>query len=230
MGKYTTVLLDADMTLLDFRRSEREALSKVLAAHHLPHDGRVLSAYSEINDGLWKAMARGETTQSTLVSERFARLMRVLRSGEDPEILNREYEQGLGREGYLLPGAMEFCRRLRDGGLALAIVTNGLPAAQWGRYRGTGLDQVVPSLLVSSELGAAKPDPAFFDRALDRLGVTERSAVVMVGDGLETDILGANRAGIDAVWYNPEGNPLSGPAVPTWTAASYDEICARLLA
>ncbi len=229
MGKYKVALLDADMTLLDFRRSEREALVKVLAAHGLPHDGGVISAYSEINDSLWKAMARGETAQAALVVERFVRLAKLLGSREDPEALNREYEQGLGREGYLLPGAMEFCQRLRDGGLELAIATNGLPAAQWGRYRGTGLDRVVPHLLVSVELGAAKPDPAFFDRALDKLGITDRSAVVMVGDGLETDILGANRAGIDTVWYDPERKPLSGPAVPTYTAASYDEIRALLL-
>ena len=229
MGKYKVVLLDADMTLLDFRRSEREALAKVLSAHGLPHDGGVLSAYSEINDGLWKAMARGETTQAALVVERFARLAALLGSREDLRVLNRGYEQGLGREGYLLPGAMEFCERLRDGGLELAIATNGLPAAQWGRYRGTGLDRVVPHLLVSAELGAAKPDPAFFDRALDKLGITDRSAVVMVGDGLETDISGANRAGIDSIWYDPEGNPLSGPASPTFIAASYDEICALLL-
>ena len=63
MGKYKTVLLDADMTLLDFLRSEREALSKVLAAHGLPHGGGVLSAYSEINDGLWRAIERGELTR-----------------------------------------------------------------------------------------------------------------------------------------------------------------------
>ncbi len=229
MNQYKVVLLDADMTLLDFHRSEREALSKVLAAHGLPCGGGVIAAYSEINDGLWKAMARGETTQSALVVERFARLVKLLGSSEDPEVLNREYEQGLGREGHLLPGALEFCQRLRDGGLELAIATNGLPAAQWGRYRGTGLDRVVPHLLVSVELGAQKPQKEFFDRALAALGVSDRSTVVMVGDGLETDILGANRAGIDSIWYDPAGKPLSGPAVPTFTAASYDGICALLL-
>ena len=51
----------------------------------------------------------------------------------------------------------------------------------------------------------------------------------MVGYGLGTDILGGNRAGIDSIWYNPDHLPLTGPAVPTYTAASYDEIL-RLLA
>ncbi len=229
MGKYRTVLLDADMTLLDFHRSERASLTKVLAAHGLPHDDGVAATYSKINDALWKSMARGEVDQDYLVVERFAALMRVLDSDEDPRVLNREYEQGLGLEAYLLPGAMEFCQRLRAGGLELAIATNGLPAAQWGRYRRTGLDKVIPHLLVSVELGAQKPQTAYFDRALEALGVTDRTSVVMVGDSLESDIYGGNRAGIDTVWYNPNGLPLSGPAVPTYTAASYDEIAALLL-
>lgn len=229
MGRWQTVLLDADMTLLDFHRSEREALRRVLSLHGLPHDDHIVAAYSKINDALWKAMARGEVDRDFLVVERFAALLRAVGGGGDPKALNRDYEIFLGEEAYLLPGAMEFCRRLREVGLNLAIATNGLPAAQWGRYRRTGLDKVVPHLLVSVELGAQKPQAAFFDRALEKLGVTDRSTVVMVGDGLETDILGGNRAGIDTIWYNPDGKPLSGPAVPTCTAADYDALCAILL-
>lgn len=229
MGKYKAVLLDADMTLLDFRRSERAALSWVLERYGLPRNEEVLSAYSRINDALWKAMARGEVDQGFLVVERFSALLRTLEAAGDPKALNHDYELRLGEEAYLLPGAMELCRDLAAGGLTLAIATNGLPAAQWGRYRRTGLDRVVPHLLVSAELGAAKPDPAFFDRALERLGVTDRSAAVMVGDGLETDILGGSRAGLDTVWYNPGGLPLSGPAVPTYTAADYGALRDLLL-
>lgn len=229
MGRWSTVLLDADMTLLDFRRSEREALRLVLEKHGLPCGEDVLETYHRINDALWKAMARGEVDQDFLVVERFAALERAVGGSQDPRALNHDYEHGLGEQAFLLPGAMEFCQALRDAGLELAIATNGLSAAQWGRYRRTGLDRVIPYLLVSVELGAAKPSPAFFDRALERLGVRDRSSAVMVGDGLETDILGANRAGIDSLWYDPEGLPLTGPAVPTHIAGSYGELLELLL-
>ena len=74
------------------------------------------------------------------------------------------------------------------------------------------------------ELGAHKPLPAFFDRICDALAIRDRGRVVMVGDGLATDILGGNRAGMDTIWYNPDGLPLTGPARPTYTAGSYREI------
>ena len=229
MRKYNTVLLDADMTLLDFKRSEREALAKVLRSHNLPADEEVLARYHKINDALWKAMARGEVDQDFLVVERFAALLRTLNAPGDPKVLNHAYELGLGEEAYLLPGAMEFCQVLREGGLELAIATNGLPAAQWGRYRRTGLDQVVPHLLVSVELGAQKPIRLFFDRALEALGNPPRETVVMIGDGLETDIAGGNRAGIDTIWYNPDKLPLPDTVQPTYICASYEEIQQLLL-
>lgn len=229
MGRYPYVLLDADMTLLDFRRSEREALCRTLDRHGLPRNEETVDTYSKINDALWKAMARGEVDQDFLVVERFAALQRAVGGGADPRAMNRDYAGFLGEEAHLLPGALEFCRRLREGGLELAIATNGLPAAQRGRYHRSGLDQVVPHLFISMELGAQKPNPAFFQRVLDKLGVADPSQAVMVGDGLDTDILGGNRAGIDTTWFNPEGRPLTGPARPTYTAASYEEILRILL-
>lgn len=229
MGRYPYVLLDADMTLLDFRRSEREALCRTLDRHGLPRNEETVDTYSKINDALWKAMARGEVDQDFLVVERFAALQRAVGGGADPRAMNRDYAAFLGEEAHLLPGALEFCRRLREGGLELAIATNGLPAAQRGRYRRSGLDQAVPHLFISMELGAQKPNPAFFQRVLDKLGVADPSQAVMVGDGLDTDILGGNRAGIDTIWFNPEGRPLTGPARPTCTAASYEEILRILL-
>jgi FMN phosphatase YigB (HAD superfamily) len=74
------------------------------------------------------------------------------------------------------------------------------------------------------ELGASKPRPEFFQRILERLSVTDPSRVVMVGDGLATDILGANNAGLDSIWYNPQGQRLTGPARPTWTVGNYGQI------
>ena len=77
MSRYETVLLDADMTLFDFRRSEREALRRTLDSFGLPLDEGVLDDYAKINAALWDAFARGEIDQDFLGVERFAALMRA---------------------------------------------------------------------------------------------------------------------------------------------------------
>ncbi len=224
MAKYDVILLDADMTLLDFARSEREALRRVLTKWGLPQEEQVLRTYSQINGALWDAFAREEIGQDFLVVERFRALLRIFPGACDPAAMNRDYELFLGEEAYLLEGAESFCRSLMDAGLTLALATNGLPTAQRGRYIRTGLNRLIPHLMISMELGAAKPQPEFFDRILEQLHVTDRSRTVMIGDGLETDILGANRAGLDSIWYNPDRKPRTGSACPTMTAYGYQEI------
>lgn len=228
MACYDTVLLDADMTLFDFERSERESLRRTLRCHGLPCTPEVEASYLKINHALWEAFARGEVDQDFLVVERFAALDRIYDVGWDSRQVNRDYLNGLGEEAHLLPGAMEFCQTLKKHGFTLAIATNGMPVAQRGRYLRTGLDQVIPHLFISMELGAQKPLPAFFDRVCEALGITDRSRVVMIGDSLSSDILGGNRAGIDTIWYNPEGVPRTGSACPTYTVSSYEEILVLL--
>ena len=228
MRPYDVVLLDADMTLFDFERSEQEALRRVLEFHGLPCTEEVEATYLKINKALWDAFARGEVDQDFLVVERFAALDRVYDVGWDPSKINRDYMNALGEEAHLLPGAMEFCRTLKDAGLTLAIATNGMPVAQRGRYTRTGMDKVIPYIFISMELGVQKPLPAYFDKVCEALSITDRSRVVMIGDSLTSDILGGNNAGIDTIWYNPKGAPLIGRAVPTYTVSSYEEILTLL--
>ena len=229
MGRYQTVLLDADMTLMDFRRSEREALREVFTRRGYPFTPEQEALYEKINTALWNAFGRGEIDQDFLGQERFAAFMRVEGGSFDPREWNREFVGEVGKRAYLLEGAMDFCCTLRDMGLTLAIATNGMPTAQRGRYEGTGLSRVIPHIFISMELGVQKPLPAFFDKVCDALSITDRSQVVMVGDSLSSDVLGGNRAGIDTIWYNPGHTSLTGPARPTYTVDSYGEIC-RLLA
>lgn len=224
MPRYHTVLLDADNTVFDFDRSEREALRCTLTQWELPHGGEVLATYSKINQALWDAFARGEVDQDFLVVERFAALLRVLNQTRDARAMNHDYEQFLGQEGYFLPGAADFCRALNGLGVTAAIATNGLPAAQRGRYTRTGMDQLIPRLYISMELGVAKPQPAFFEKILTDLGLPGPDGVVMVGDSLNTDIAGGSRAGLDTIWFNPRKLPLTGPIQPTYTVAGYGEL------
>lgn len=224
MKKYDIILLDADMTLLDFERSEREALRRVLTRAGVEPTDQVCADYSRINDAQWQAFARGEVDQDYLVVERFAALLRLYGTGQDPARLSRAYELALGEEAHLLPGAMDCCLELKRRGYALAIATNGLPMAQRGRWERTGLDKVIPDIFISMELGAQKPMPAFFDRVCAALGVTDRSRVLMVGDSLTSDIRGGHDAGLDTVWFNLKGLPLTGLAVPTYTVGSYAQL------
>ncbi|MFI8687270.1 HAD family hydrolase [Rossellomorea sp. NPDC077527] len=87
----------------------------------------------------------------------------------------------------------------------LLLLTNGSPHLQ-----NTKLDktpELLPyfeEIIISGDVGKGKPDPAMFQHALDRLQL-QKEEVVMVGDNLNTDILGASKLGIKTVWINRRG-------------------------
>ena len=83
----------------------------------------------------------------------------------------------------------------------LALVTNGAPDVQREKLAGTTLAGYFSAIVISCEVGFAKPDPRIFEIALDRIGASAPEAV-MVGDSLARDVAGARAAGIRAVWID----------------------------
>lgn len=224
MPRYDIVLLDADNTLFDFTGAERAALGRALEGRGLPFTPRAESCYLEINRALWAAFDRGEISQEHLVVERFRRLLSRLGAEGDPAGLNGDYLSRLGEDGRLLPGAEALCRRLAGAGCRLALATNGVGRVQRARLARSPLSPLFSGVFISGELGARKPEPAFFDAALAALGAADRSRCVMVGDSLSADIQGGAAAGLDTIWFCPgEEEPQPGEASPTHTARSLEE-------
>ena len=91
-----------------------------------------------------------------------------------------------------------------QGRYRLAVLTNGAPAHQREKLHGSGLATYFEAVVVSGEVGVGKPDPRIFAAALAALAVAP-SATVMVGDSIERDIVGAQAAGLRAVWLNRSG-------------------------
>jgi putative hydrolase of the HAD superfamily len=94
--------------------------------------------------------------------------------------------------------------RLRAGGARLAVVSNWDVSLHDVLER-TRLRALVDAVVISAELGAAKPDPAIFRAALERLGARAADAI-HVGDSVEHDVAGARAAGIEAVLVARNGD------------------------
>jgi 2-haloacid dehalogenase len=211
--KYRGFLLDADNTLLDYDRAESEALEETLdEAAPLAERSQARAAYREINGGWWRRYEQGAVTAAALKVGRFADLMEALHLGGDAAAVARGYLARLGSKAYPLPHADQVVRELSRGA-RLAMVTNGLTDVQKGRLERTGWAACFTAVIISEELGVAKPDPAFFGAALDALAMRPEE-ILCVGDNPVSDVGGALAAGIDACWYSPAGAPWPGPASP----------------
>lgn len=201
---YQILLLDADGTLLDFQRAEAQALEETFHQHGLYFDETVLSDYSKINKTCWEEFEQGLLDKKTLLIERFRRLFETYGIAKDPTVVRLTYQEELGKGAFLIPDALSVCRtlsRTHD----LYIVTNGVAATQYSRFRDSGLTPLMKGLFISEEIGYQKPQKEFFDYVLEHIVRKEGDHILMVGDSLSADMKGGILAGLDTCWYNPSG-------------------------
>jgi len=106
----------------------------------------------------------------------------------------------------------------------LAAITNG--NADLGQI---GLARHFDVMLAASVDNAPKPAPDMFHDCLDRLGI-EAHELLHIGDNASTDVGGARRAGVRALWFNGRGDvwPDALPP-PELEAGSIAELGERLL-
>lgn len=221
--RYDTILFDADDTLLDFKRAEREALTLTLEYFGLPSDKGVTDTYSLINDGYWKALERGEVTKEELKVRRFADLCGHFFFDRDAEKMARTYEGNLATMSYLLDGAAELCRDLSRK-YRIYIVTNGIKDVQMGRLLGSELNGSFIEAFVSEEMGCEKPRAEYFEAVSGRIPNFNKKKTVIIGDSLSSDIKGGINFGIDTCWFDPVGKPAPEGMEITYTVSTFDEI------
>lgn len=105
-----------------------------------------------------------------------------------------------------VPGASELLTSLRRAGYPLFIVSNNTRAEQEGKLLRLGLNDFFEALIVSGDHPFSKPDPRLFQVTLAKAQVTASQAV-HVGDSYASDVVGAQSAGIRAIWFNPNRKP-----------------------
>lgn len=214
--KYEVILFDADETLFDFRRAEREALAKTIGEYGMDYqEAYHLKIYQEINHQAWKDLEEGRITQDELKVIRFKRLSEALGVAFDEHAFGKSYMAHLAQGSFLYEGVESLIEALSHN-FRLMIITNGLTDVQNKRIKQSTIAHFFEGIIVSEEVGVAKPNPQIFQLALDHLGHRDKATVLMVGDSLSSDILGGINFGIDTCWYNPEGASNSGSLQPTY--------------
>ena len=222
-----TVLLDLDETLLDFRASERAAISGTLSALGIPPTEAIIARYSAINQRCWEGLERRELTRQQVLHRRFRELFGELGVHVSPEAAQAIYAPILASGHSLMPGALELMETLQ-GRCRLFALSNGSGEIQDRRLRESGLDRYFEQVFVSGRMGADKPDPAFFEACFAAIPGFRRETSVMVGDSLTSDILGGKGAGLRTVWVNLRGKPPREDIRPDRICTSLEDLPAIL--
>ncbi len=214
------ILFDLDFTLVDNDVGWRELWPPVAARFAERYPGfdpeEFESRSYEFADGHYELLLKGEIDYDTYRRD-------YVRHGLEPwgeldDELYAAYSDARVRSVDLIElfeDAVETIRGLRGQGLKIGILTNGPSELQRRKLKRIGIEQEVDAVAVSEEIGASKPDPEAYERAVAMLGL-DAGEVAMVGDHVVNDVAGALAAGLAAaVWVErragelPEGAHLA---------------------
>lgn len=170
----------------------------------------LLAALGELTDER-REMVRQLTLVRPLATMKDAAALLEAELGRPvPPALVEEQEAVLARQlatFVLRQGTLEALEALRARGVRVALLSN-LASPYREPIRRLGLEARVDVAVYSCDVGLAKPDPAIFRLALERLGVADPARAVMVGDRQDLDAQGAEAAGLRAHVF-ARARPLS---------------------
>ena len=197
---YNCILFDADDTLFHF--DAFAGLSRLFSRYELAFDQAEFQRYQQLNLPLWQQYQAGDINAEQLQSRRFLPYAEKL--GLNAAELNDEFLLTMADICTLLPGALELLQAL-SGKAQLGIITNGFTELQQIRLERTGFADMFDTLVISEQVGVAKPHIDIFNHAFSLMGHPPKQHILMVGDNPHADIQGGINAGIDTCWLNRHG-------------------------
>lgn len=221
---YQFLLFDLDHTLLDFASDEESALTTLLVEAGVSNIAAYKAYYIPMNQVLWQDLSAGLITKKELIDTRFAKLFAHFGQEVDGRDMAERYQHFLSQEGHVFPGVRDFLQTLREQGYHLFGATNGVTYIQKGRLAQSQLVSFFDHVFISDELGAHKPEKAFFTYIANTIPGFEAQKALMIGDSLLADIKGGQDSGIDTIWYNPENQANTTSVTPTYIAQNYQDI------
>ena len=228
--RYKDLFIDFDDTLYDTYGNAVIALRETFDAFHLerrfPDPQVFYDAYWAANIDLWTRYSRGEITRDFLIVERFRR---PLSTGDGLAVtddlcleMSDVFLDYCSSKPGVVEGAHSLMDYLRQRGYRMHMTSNGFHEVQYKKLAACGLKDYFDTIILSEDAGVNKPSPQFFDYAFQQSGA-QRDTTLMIGDNLQTDIMGAMASGLDALFFNryPEHEKTTAP---TFVVTSLREI------
>jgi putative hydrolase of the HAD superfamily len=213
MNRPAALFIDLNGTLLDVSLLH-DAVARTCAEIAARESGLDAAHLLESNRQVWQAYwpevergwTLGQLEDGAVGLEAWKRALRACGRDDDGVArAARETHKRYVREmTHAFDDVQEFFAFLSNTSLRLAIITNGALDSQRDGLRILGHEHRIGAVVISGEVHVAKPDPAIFAIAIEKLAVKPEE-VWHVGDSLSDDVAGARSAGLTGIWLNRNG-------------------------
>lgn len=199
-----TIFFDIDDTLVDYKAAERAA-ALVFYQDHMDHASETPDAFivrwQAVTEKHFQRYLSGELS---FQGQRRARLREIFAA--DRALADSDADQMFA--GYLqryeqnwrLHSDVEACLCALDG-FSLGIISNGDSIQQRQKLTALAISHRFDCVLVSGDIGVAKPDAKIFHAACELAG-RRPADCLYVGDNPKVDARGAAKAGLASIWLD----------------------------
>ncbi|MCH2230944.1 MAG: YjjG family noncanonical pyrimidine nucleotidase [Crocinitomicaceae bacterium] len=221
------LFFDLDRTLWDFEKNSEAALNLLYEdlklGDHIRSFRSFHTTYKKINADLWHQYGTGKLSKSDLRIKRFNDTLKKF------DVQNEKLAIKLG-EGYIktspyqtniFPQTIETLTNLKNDGYKLHIITNGFKEVQFIKLEKSKLIDFFDVIVCSEDVGKNKPAKDVFDHAM-HLAKAEGRDSLMIGDDYLVDVVGAEKAGMKGILFDPNKTYREG--THEWHISRLNEI------
>ena len=221
--KLELILFDADGTLFDYDKAEAYALKNAFDSTKIPYQKEFIDDYKIINSKLWLKFEKGLISPSKIRVERFDLLFDKLKIETDTVSFGDIYLDFFAEAGFLIDGAEDIVNKISSLSTT-AIITNGLSIVQRSRFSKAPIMSQFKDVIISEEVGVAKPNPEIFEITFEKLNHKNKNTTLIIGDSLTSDIQGGVNFGITTCWFNPKKLANNSDLTPDYEIQTLDEL------
>lgn len=208
MKSYQHIFFDLDHTLWDFERNSEETIAELyqflkIDAVGIPSARNLYESFEKANRWAWNQYHLDLIDKESLRINRFQIALSDygVHDNDLAENMAQHYLYNCPQKKHLLPGSIEILEYLVQK-TKLHLISNGFAEITQQKIENTGLKGYFKSVTTPSHSGHKKPQKEMFMYALQKANCSAKDAL-MIGDDVEADVLGAQRCGIDQVFFNP---------------------------
>ena len=220
------IFFDIDGTLVDHKGAEHAAALAFQRDH-----AEVFPELPDAFSARWHTIAekhirRHFAGELTFQGQRRARLHELFAhhrrlTDTEADELCQAYLQRYEENWRLYPDTMPCLNHFT--GHNLGIISNGKSSQQNKKLHQLGIADRFSTIVISGDVGIAKPAAGIFAAACAKAG-RDPDECVYIGDDFESDVEGGMQAGLHTVWLNRKKQPKPSGAVTVATLAELDEV------
>lgn len=208
MIKY--ILFDLDGTLIDFIKGEKMAFIDTIKKYmnYIPSDLEC-KKFSDINEYYFNEFKEDRMDRKTFHFNRFKEIYEYLKYDGDILNSNEYYINSLKYQAELYDDVLDILNYLKNK-YRLFIASNGMTSVQIKRLEIANINNYFEKNYISEDIGYNKPDIEFFNYIFNDLNDFDKDKYIIIGDRIDSDILGAINSGIKSIYLNRDNNSYDG--------------------